>query len=437
MNRDRHGLIGIGAGVNAEAANRWQIMTAQSKSIRPRAGSVTPTLLVLASLGLNVFLAAQLLHRRPSLPLQPASAAADHKPGLAAPGTASTAPSTVADSGATNLPVSFHWSAVEADDYRRYIANLRAVGCPEQVIRDVILADVNQVFAPRFAAIWRSRVVEYWQKYKREQLSPDQIKQSLALGKDKAAILMELLGVQVSEQEMIDALHLQLHGSEQELLFLPADRREAALQALADADFETKVGELRSREHYTQAEEQKLYEQKLKLLAEVLSPEELLEFRIRNSATAQSLRAEVEYFNCTPEEFRQLMESRERAGSKNLGNLADRSAATEEVRKLFGDERAKEFERVTDLYYINARRAAEEQGVPLDRVDQAWQVTRNARAAAGLAAKDGKLSADERARQVQWLVQQAEARLIELLGQKAAAGVIRDLRVGYNVKPSP
>ena len=412
-------------------------MIAQSEGTSPRAGSVTPTLLVLASLGLNVFLAAQLLHRRPSLAPQPASAAGSAAQGLTASAPAVAAPGSVADSVATNAPAPFHWSAVEAGDYRQYIANLRAVGCPEQVIRDIILADVNQVFAPRFAAIWRSRVYEYWQKYRREQLSPDQIKQSLALGKDKAAILKELLGVQVSEQEMIDALHLQLHGSEQELLFLPADRREAALQALTDADFETKEGELRSRERYTQAEERKLFDEKLKLLAEVLSPEELLEFRMRNSATARSLRAEVEYFNCTPEEFRQLMESRERAGNKNLGNLADRTAATEEARKLFGDERAKEFERVTDLYYINARSAAEEQGVPLERVDQAWQVTRNARAAAGLAAKDGNLSADARTRQVQMLVQQAEPRLIELLGQKAAEGVIRNLRVGYNVKPSP
>ena len=412
-------------------------MTAQSKSIRPRAGSVTPTLLVLASLGLNVFLAAQLLHRRPSLAPQPASPAGSPAERPTATTPALAAPSAVADSAATNVPAPFHWSAVEAGDYRQYIANLRAVGCPEQVIQDIILPDLNQVFAPRAMAIWKPRVTEYWQKYRDERLSPDQTKQLMAVSKDKAAVLQDLLGVRVSEQELMDVLHLQLHFSERGLLFLPADRRAAALQGLAEVDFETKEVELRSRHHYTQAEEQKLCDEKLDLLAKTLSPEELLEFRLRNSKTAQSLRAEVEFFNCTPEEFRQLMESRERAGNKNLGNLADRTAATGEARKLFGDERAKEFERVTDLYYINARRAAEEQGVPLERVDQAWQVTRDARAAAGLAAKDSNLSADERTRQVQTLVQQAETRLTELLGQKAAEGVIRDLRVGFNVKPPP
>src|SRR3569623_2104048 len=35
------------------------------------------------------------------------------------------------------------WSHVESPDYATYIANLRSIGCPEQTIRDIIIADVN------------------------------------------------------------------------------------------------------------------------------------------------------------------------------------------------------------------------------------------------------------------------------------------------------
>src|SRR5450756_2540486 len=35
---------------------------------------------------------------------------------------------------------SFGWQMVESADYRRYIANLRAIGCPEETIRDIITA---------------------------------------------------------------------------------------------------------------------------------------------------------------------------------------------------------------------------------------------------------------------------------------------------------
>src|ERR1043165_9088738 len=40
----------------------------------------------------------------------------------------------------------FSWSEIESPDYQQYIANLRDIGCPEQTIRDIIVADVNQLY---------------------------------------------------------------------------------------------------------------------------------------------------------------------------------------------------------------------------------------------------------------------------------------------------
>jgi hypothetical protein len=331
----------------------------------------------------------------------------------------------------------FHWSEVESTDYRQYIANLRAVGCPEQVIRDIIMADVNQLFAPHAATIWKPSVQEYWQKPKNEQPNPNQLKQLMALSRDKSAILEELLGVRLNEQRMIDTVFLQLHGSEQELLFLSPEKRAAALQALDDSDLVAKEQEQVLLGGHSNAADQKLFNATLKALAKVLSPAELDEFRLRGSPAANALRNEVRYFNCTPDEFRLLVDSREHSQDKNLGNLLDRTAATEEVRKLLGDGRAEEFERVTDMFYINTRQAIEEQGAPVQNAELAWQVTRDARAAADSVAKDNSLSAEERTRQLASLQQQAEKQLNELLGAKVAFGVIRDLRVVVNAKPSP
>jgi len=49
-------------------------------------------------------------------------------------------------------PARFSWHSVEAEDYKRYIANLRNIACPEATIRDIITADVDKLYAPRFAA---------------------------------------------------------------------------------------------------------------------------------------------------------------------------------------------------------------------------------------------------------------------------------------------
>ena len=49
----------------------------------------------------------------------------------------------------------FSWSALESADYRTYITNLRSIGCPEQTIRDIILADVHGPYILRYRAIER------------------------------------------------------------------------------------------------------------------------------------------------------------------------------------------------------------------------------------------------------------------------------------------
>ena len=46
----------------------------------------------------------------------------------------------------------FSWEDVESDDYAKYIGNLREIGCPESTIRDIIAADINQLYAKRQAA---------------------------------------------------------------------------------------------------------------------------------------------------------------------------------------------------------------------------------------------------------------------------------------------
>jgi len=397
-------------------------------------GNVLRTLLLCASLGLNTFLATKLLHHQTSSPLREATTIAEPMSQIdPAAATASNGPNEIL---ATNVSPTFRWDQIESSDYRQYIANLRAVGCPEVIIRDIIRADVNQLFRSRLATIWKPQVREYWQKSTGNNANPDQELKLIALNKEKALVLFDLLGIRLNDQQMINTVHLQLYGNERDLLFLPTDKRETALQALADADFERSAQQLRARNGFSSDMEQKLFQEALQTLSSVLSPEELEEFRLRASPKARRLREEIKYFGCTPEEMRQLLDYRERAGDKNQGDLLNRGTATEEVRKLFGDERAKEFERVTDLLYVNTRRAAEDQGVSLDHIEQAWRVTRDTRDAASAVAKNSSLSEAERAERLQTLKEQATWKLNELLGSKAAHDVVRDLRVILNATPA-
>ncbi len=44
-------------------------------------------------------------------------------------------------------PVAFHWSQLDSSDYRIYVKNLRAIGCPEPTVRAIVTADVHSVYA--------------------------------------------------------------------------------------------------------------------------------------------------------------------------------------------------------------------------------------------------------------------------------------------------
>jgi hypothetical protein len=54
----------------------------------------------------------------------------------------------------------FDWSTEESADYKTYLANLRAIGCPEETVRDIIIAAVDKLLASRSRAIAAKRIAE-------------------------------------------------------------------------------------------------------------------------------------------------------------------------------------------------------------------------------------------------------------------------------------
>ena len=49
------------------------------------------------------------------------------------------------------------WETVEASSYLDYIDNLRRIDCPEETIRDIILADVNKLYKTKRRAAIRQK----------------------------------------------------------------------------------------------------------------------------------------------------------------------------------------------------------------------------------------------------------------------------------------
>src|SRR5262245_22753501 len=47
----------------------------------------------------------------------------------------------------------FQWGMIESTNYEEYVRNLRAVGCPEKTVRDIILAEVRKTYLARRGSI--------------------------------------------------------------------------------------------------------------------------------------------------------------------------------------------------------------------------------------------------------------------------------------------
>jgi len=279
----------------------------------------------------------------------------------------------------------FHWSEIESPDYATYVANLRAIGCPEQTIRDIIIADVNALFARRRATEVVTPQQQWWRTEPDPEVEARARAQLEALETERRALLTALLGPGWETGDQISlprpsqpglALDGPLLGP------LPAEvkqqvqdsyrryqERWAALQQRAAAEQRT----------VTQAEQLRLQQQWEQELAGILSPAQLEELLLRYSPTARALREELAQLGgleLTPDQFRAWFHARRRyeqawatlaesGGPATAQQLQQLEAQYQEaIRLALGEERYRLYQRLQDPEYREALAEAQRSGRP-------------------------------------------------------------------------
>ncbi|HWQ91486.1 MAG TPA: hypothetical protein VN673_07425, partial [Clostridia bacterium] len=97
----------------------------------------------------------------------------------------------------TNLVVRrqfFSWREVESPDYATYIANLRDIGCPEQTIRDIIIADVNALYSKRLATELVTPEQQWWRAEPDPAVLQVAAEKARTLDEERRTLLSRLLG---------------------------------------------------------------------------------------------------------------------------------------------------------------------------------------------------------------------------------------------------
>lgn len=336
----------------------------------------------------------------------------------------------------TNLviqPRVLSWLDIESDDYPTYIRNLRAIGCPEPTIRDIIVADVNETFAQRRAHEVVTPAQQWWRSEADLDVVETAIEAKDRLESERRDLLTRLLGpdwdtsggsIEVAgsnvtfDGPLLGNLSPTARHAVREIELRNRERQRAYLQGLRGENKAPDPAELARLRQQTRDE-----------LARVLNPAELEEFLLRYSSTAEGLRREFSGFEPTADEFRnvfratdaldmelaKLAGATDAAGAKRREELEQRRA--EVVREALPPERYSVYQLNQDPAFRRARDTAEDLGAEPETVLPLYTINRETELERQRVLNDRSLSPEEQSQLLAAIDQVRLDSLRKLLGE--------------------
>jgi len=338
----------------------------------------------------------------------------------------------------TNLiyrPQLLSWRDIESSDYVTYIENLRNFGCPESTVRDIIVADVNQLFARRRATGIVSVTHQWWRSEPDLDVLQEAADKVREMERERRGLLTELLGPQWEAPGDL------LSVPETSITFdgpLLGELAPEVKQAVRDI-------ELRGHERQTAyarrlAQEGKpsdpagiarLREQTREELAKALSPAQLEEYLLRYSHNADKLRDALSGFAATPEEFRSLFRATDSldaqlqmlAGATDQASLKRREELErqreEAVQQALKPERFEFYRLNQDPAFQEARDTAERLGTAPETVLPLYQINQATEQERQRVLGNNELTPEEQSQELAAIYQHQMDSLRKLLGEEA------------------
>lgn len=342
-------------------------------------------ILLIISFCLNAVLVAGYLVKRSAAPeVQPQSASAPVSPRAAKTVRADRPVQTIA----IDREVALDWTTVESADYREYIANLRAIGCPEETVRDIIIADINKLYASKVAALYPSpKDFKFWRVEDRvarnEERERDRERETL--NEEKQALIKELLGVDYEVE--IARWSGRPDGDAYRYGFLSAEKQEQT-KALSDKyrGMERELFRDGGMTPENRAKFMALRTERETEMAKILTPEEFEQYQLRNSYTARNMRENLTGFQPTEDEFRQVFQAKKafddqfgfmREGSDEAVREERRVAQQkldEQLKATLGEQRFHEYQLSQDERFRDAYDFTQRYNLPRQTAETVYQV---------------------------------------------------------------
>ena len=370
---------------------------------------------LLLSLMLNVLLAgivAKELHSRPATGISPLIWRAITQRTVQTP-----AASRVRNPAVVEITEPFNWQSVEATDYHVFIENLRAIGCPDLTIFDIVSSEVDEMLNAKVKELVDGVTGNFWNfiiSSKDMQKMVEQKEKELeALHDDKRDMLSALFGKTNPADEFRDAQYesYRLDLEKPSLDFLSEEKRAEVLEiknrlAAAQAALQNSGTNLTALERSRKSGE--LQAGRDRELQAVLSPEECEEYLLRTGDSAE-IRSQLTGFDGTEEEFRAIALAKMK--SKN----------DEPIRQLLGPEKFAAYQRAQDDDYLQTLRVTDRFKLPEESAVQIHQMQRDVLALAKKIQNDKSRTDEERQAILQAIQAETDRSIGGVLGPTAFA----------------
>lgn len=313
------------------------------------------------------------------------------------------------------------WPALETTELPTLIDRLKASGFPPDMVRAVVAAQINELFAARRRALLSTAANRpYW-----KDGAPDHqtIMAQRELAREQQKLMRDLFGETAEGDDPMRSLY-----PNRSLEFLPADKAGEVRRIIRD--FEERrldlfsSGVLMDREKINALEKEQQA-----MIGQVLSADELKEYNVRNSSTANNLREQLAGFNPTEEEFRAIFALRyafdERFGTsfsitmspaEQRARMEAEKVLTEQIKASLSAPRAAEYDRGTDFNYRRTSQLVNRLELPAETAANLWNVQKEFERRRNDLYRSSSGPADSRNQQLAEMQQEAVARITPLLG---------------------
>lgn len=249
------------------------------------------------------------------------------------------------------------------------------------------------------------------------------------MNKEKRELLTALLGSAPDEKPDLFAGA----ASQMEAMFdfLPAEKRSKVFEVMQD--MQTKMQKAMKGGAPDSEDFGKMMKESEAALAAILTPEELLDYNLRFSMTANMMRTQLAGFEPTEQEFLEMFKKRkahdDEFGVAGMGGLnlkgeekqkqkTAEQQLNDQIKSLLGQDRYQDYKRAQDFAFQSMYRVADREGLGKDAAVKVYDMKKIAEEQARKLRQDQSLNKEQRNAALQGIRAETENSIRAVFGDK-------------------